>query len=408
MGGYRSPTRYPGAIRIGARVRRELGDLNDLAASIERDGLLHPIVVTPENDLIAGQRRLAAWRKLDRWDSPIPVHVVDIDAVERGEWAENAVRKDLTPSEAVELMRRLRPAVEAQSRVRQAELGRTHGAEPEERGNFPQGGVGRGRTRDIVAQFVGRSARSLAKAAEVVDAAIAEPDRYGRLQEAMDRSGKVHGPYKRLVVMRQAKEIRAEPPPLPGNGPYRAGVVDFPWPFDADSEDQSERGTHPYPLMTYGEIAAFMPKIRALSHDDAVWWFWVRNHEILNGRAVAILEAAGFERKALLTWGKDKMGRGQYLRDKTEHCILAVLGNPPVLLSADTTLLMAPRGGHSEKPASFYDVVERVCPAPRYADLFSHERVSRPGWDMHSTSTPLQAPAPNPPATGTREEEAVA
>jgi ParB family chromosome partitioning protein len=51
-------------IRIGQRHRRDLGDIDALAASISEVGLLHPVVVTPDGRLIAGQRRLEACRSL--------------------------------------------------------------------------------------------------------------------------------------------------------------------------------------------------------------------------------------------------------------------------------------------------------------------------------------------------------
>jgi N6-adenosine-specific RNA methylase IME4 len=41
------------------------------------------------------------------------------------------------------------------------------------------------------------------------------------------------------------------------------------------------------------------------------------------------------------------------------------------LLTNQTTLLRAPWRGHSVKPVEFHDLVESLCPAPRYADLFS-------------------------------------
>ena len=46
-------------IKIGDRHRKDLGDLCDLAASIEK-GLLQPIGVSPEMELIWGLRRLVA------------------------------------------------------------------------------------------------------------------------------------------------------------------------------------------------------------------------------------------------------------------------------------------------------------------------------------------------------------
>ncbi len=53
-------TRRIADIRIGERHRRDLGDVDALAASIAAVGLMHPIVVMPDGTLIAGRRRLEA------------------------------------------------------------------------------------------------------------------------------------------------------------------------------------------------------------------------------------------------------------------------------------------------------------------------------------------------------------
>ena len=52
------------SIQIGARHRHDLGDLDTLAASIQRYGLLQPITITPDGVLVCGARRLAAIRQL--------------------------------------------------------------------------------------------------------------------------------------------------------------------------------------------------------------------------------------------------------------------------------------------------------------------------------------------------------
>ena len=44
------------AIEIGERHRHDLSDLDSMAASIERSGLLHPIVLGEDHKLIAGYR----------------------------------------------------------------------------------------------------------------------------------------------------------------------------------------------------------------------------------------------------------------------------------------------------------------------------------------------------------------
>ncbi|GAA1873935.1 ParB N-terminal domain-containing protein [Myceligenerans crystallogenes] len=51
-------------ITVGVRHRKELGDLQTLAASIEKLGLLQPITITPNRVLVCGWRRLEAVRLL--------------------------------------------------------------------------------------------------------------------------------------------------------------------------------------------------------------------------------------------------------------------------------------------------------------------------------------------------------
>ena len=63
-------------IKVGSRFRRDLGDIDALAKSISTVGLLHPIVINENNELIAGVRRLEACKKLGWTD--IPVHVVNL------------------------------------------------------------------------------------------------------------------------------------------------------------------------------------------------------------------------------------------------------------------------------------------------------------------------------------------
>jgi hypothetical protein len=48
------------SIAIGERVRKDMGDIAALSASIEKHGLLHPPAVTSDGVLIAGHRRILA------------------------------------------------------------------------------------------------------------------------------------------------------------------------------------------------------------------------------------------------------------------------------------------------------------------------------------------------------------
>ncbi|MGV1005311.1 MAG: ParB N-terminal domain-containing protein, partial [Candidatus Nanopelagicales bacterium] len=60
------------SILIGTRHRADLGDIDALAASIDRDGLLQPVTITIDGVLVCGARRLAAikklgWRTVNVW-----------------------------------------------------------------------------------------------------------------------------------------------------------------------------------------------------------------------------------------------------------------------------------------------------------------------------------------------------
>lgn len=86
-------------IRVGARHRKDYGDIDGLAENIREVGLLHPPVVTPDFDLIAGERRLMACTRL-KWND-VPVRILNLQAILLGEYGENEFRKDFTVSERV-------------------------------------------------------------------------------------------------------------------------------------------------------------------------------------------------------------------------------------------------------------------------------------------------------------------
>ena len=185
------------SIHVGKRHRRDLGDIDGLAGNIRDIGLLHPLPVKPNGELIAGARRFAACKRLG-W-TEIPVNVVDLDAVVKGEFAENEYRKPFTLSEAVAIKRALEPLEKAAAKKRQRES----------KGRGKKGGQVapplRGRAADKAAKATGMARRTLEKAEAIVDAAEAEPAKFGPLLEQMDRSGKVDGAYRKLLEARDGK-----------------------------------------------------------------------------------------------------------------------------------------------------------------------------------------------------------
>ena len=89
-------------IRAEDRIRTDHGDIQALADSIDEIGLLQPIGINEGNILVFGERRLKACQLLG-WDE-IPTRIVNIPDVISGEYAENEIRKDFTPSERVAIL----------------------------------------------------------------------------------------------------------------------------------------------------------------------------------------------------------------------------------------------------------------------------------------------------------------
>jgi N6-adenosine-specific RNA methylase IME4 len=168
---------------------------------------------------------------------------------------------------------------------------------------------------------------------------------------------------------------------LPGRGPYRVIVCDIPWAYEIRAEDPSHRGTHPYPTMNIEQACAF--PLASIAADNCILWFWTVNFYMRE--VYQVLD--------ILTWAKDRMGMGDWLRGQTEHCIMAVRGKPVHMLTNQSTLLNAPVRGHSQKPFEFYDMVEALCPAPRYADVFSRYRHNAK-WDCHGNEAPVDPDQP--------------
>jgi len=351
-------------IQVGLRYRKDLGDLRSLADSISEVGLLHPVVVTPEGRLIAGQRRLGACRLLG-W-AEVPVTVVDLYQAARGEAHENFVRKDLLPSEIVALKRAIEPLERRAARERQGS--RADLCHPATKAEC------QGDARDKIARYLGVGRTTIERAEAVIEAAEDDPEEFGHLVEQMDRSGKVAGAFRRLTVLKQAKELEAAPPELP-TGPFQVVVADPPWQYDTGN-------SLPYPTMPVDEIKA-MP-VRDIADENATLWLWTTNAHL--PVAFDVVAAWGFEYKTILTWVKDRMGTGEWLRGQTEHCLLAARAKPVFLHGSDGTVLEAARREHSRKPEEFYALVEKVCPGSR-VELFSRQQ--RAGWRAYGDQVRL-------------------
>ena len=95
-------------ISVKTRIRRDLGDLTPLMESLRRHGLLNPISISDSYELIAGQRRMEAAKRLG-WRA-LPCRIIrSPHAVEQleVEIEENTARLPLSQDEVAEALERL-------------------------------------------------------------------------------------------------------------------------------------------------------------------------------------------------------------------------------------------------------------------------------------------------------------
>ncbi|GAB2474349.1 hypothetical protein GCM10027063_14200 [Promicromonospora xylanilytica] len=128
------------SITVGPRHRRDVGDLHTLRDSITRVGLLCPLTVTPDGQLLCGWRRLEAVRQLG-WKT-VPVFVRRASAGLRdviAEHDENTIREPLPLQTAEELYREYK-TIETEQAAQRQHATRFHSLERSNDGGMKDGG----------------------------------------------------------------------------------------------------------------------------------------------------------------------------------------------------------------------------------------------------------------------------
>jgi N6-adenosine-specific RNA methylase IME4 len=242
-------------------------------------------------------------------------------------------------------------------------------------------------TRNILASDLGWSTGKLAMAEKVWNKADEETK-----QAIRENRKTINEVYLNIHREERLDKIRQQQAALnrqaleKPSGQFDVIVVDPPWRYDGDKFQANpgnlpsyarngHQGTAVYPTMSLDEIKA----IRLPAKKDCVLWLWTTN--LFLPDCYPILEAWGFELKTMLTWDKEHIGTGAWLRSQTEHCLLAVKGHPVYHNTKYSTLLREARAGpHSTKPESFYKLVEETC-AGRKLDYFARKK--REGWEVY-------------------------
>lgn len=165
-------------------------------------------------------------------------------------------------------------------------------------------------------------------------------------------------------------------------------MADPPWPVRGGKNGKSGWSTKVsphvhYPLMKMKDIMAL--PVSDLAEADAHLYLWVVNGLLEEG--ISCGKRWGFRLVNNFCWGKTSgYGIGQYIRGDHELCLFFVRGKIPYSRDPVTkkrrqprSLILAPRGEHSEKPDEIHRRVEIVSPGP-YLEMFARKK-GRPGWD---------------------------
>ncbi|HEY8502775.1 MAG TPA: MT-A70 family methyltransferase [Solirubrobacterales bacterium] len=155
---------------------------------------------------------------------------------------------------------------------------------------------------------------------------------------------------------------------------YATIVADPPWPILGPGGSRS-RVKPPYPLMQLEQIKLL--RVSEVALEDGHLYLWTTQQFVCESRKVA--EAWGFAPTTLHVWCKPGLGAGGRFRPNTEYFWFCERGyrRLPVLRRDLGTWHRWSRGAHSNKPDSFFDLVESVSPGP-YLEIFA--RQERAGW----------------------------
>ena len=182
---------------------------------------------------------------------------------------------------------------------------------------------------------------------------------------------------RRAQRVQRLIEISSRNTALPGGRRYPIILADPPW------QTKAERKPH-YPVMHVSEICAL--PVKDLAAEAAALFLWTTSPRLQ--KAFEVIEAWAFEYKTTMAWVKHAIGTGYFVRNQHELLLIACRGDFPLPPPAarPSSVIMASRREHSEKPDAAYGIIERMYPELPRIELFARNR--RKGWDAWGNEAP--------------------
>ena len=188
------------SIIITDRTRKDLGNIASLAESISLVGLMQPVVINENNELIDGQRRIKAYIQLGI--KGIPFFRVNLKEIILGEFHANFNRKDLTTSERVAISSKVEEFLRKHSRsvgkprsnqktneifTKETEPSLDLTSSEEPKINVVNLTTYSGRIKDNLSRYLGVSRNTLEKEKQIVEAAERDPVSFENIRQKVDK-----------------------------------------------------------------------------------------------------------------------------------------------------------------------------------------------------------------------------
>lgn len=327
-------------------------------ADIAERGLLVPIEINQHRQVLDGRQRLRAATELGL--ASVSVRVVEVedelDYMLRAAVLRRQLKETQRAALAVGLGKYQALCVDGKQRQR-ANLRQNHS----EVASLPP----RGKSREIAASWAAVSARTIQDVATVHEH---DPELFEQL-----RQGTLKAANAARRVRRRLRDSELPPAaPMP-DGPFGLIYADPAW--QLGNPDGPHAPENHYPCMPLQEIK----ELTVPAADDSVLLLWAVAS--LLPQALEVIKAWGFTYKSNLIWDKQSIGPGVWFRNQHEQLLIATRGNwhPAEPEDRVPSVIRAPRGRHSQKPAVFYELIERMYPHASKLELFARGK-TRPGW----------------------------
>lgn len=162
---------------------------------------------------------------------------------------------------------------------------------------------------------------------------------------------------------------------------FRTVLADPPWTFGDRLPGKGRGAAKHYECMPLAEICTYrLPPIA----DDAWLFLWRVGAQQREAMSVAAAWGFGPDPVSEFVWVKmtkdgsrPRIGMGRTVRNSHEVCLVFRRGRPERLSASVGSVVLAPRGRHSEKPEEVASRIEQLAPGPR-VELFARRK--RRGW----------------------------